>query len=140
MLIFLLAQPKMKIKLTKIFTVTLLYKSPCDTAVLNALLLTRFTTSPHLRCHFKATVRQRMVFQIPKGGCEHLCQRKWSPLQTKWLSSQWLLVNDTSINIAYLPTFTYKAGFHTEGGGDMEFSLKATIPPPPKKTKKKTLK
>ena len=48
----------------------------CDVhtkAILNALLLTRFTTSPHMRCQFQATSSQRVVFQIPKDHCQHAC-------------------------------------------------------------------
>ena len=80
--IFLLVQPTMKIKLPKIFnSVNSWYDTKA--AVLNALLLTWFTASPHLRCQFEATSSSRAVFRIPKNHCQHVCQRKWSLLQTR---------------------------------------------------------
>ena len=57
----------------------------CDvhtkTAVLNALLLTPFTASAslHLQRQFEVTSSERVVFQIPKDHCQHVCQCKRSP-------------------------------------------------------------
>ena len=80
-----LAKPTTKINSQNFFYST---KVQLITAVMNGLLLTQFTTSPHSRCpYFKV----KDGFQILKGGCQHVCQRKWSPLETKWLSREILL-------------------------------------------------
>ena len=31
-------------------------------------------TSPHLQCQFEATSTWRMIFRVPKGRCQHVCQ------------------------------------------------------------------
>ena len=51
------------------------------TFVMNALLLTWFNA--HSRSQFEATSSRRVVFQIPKDRCQHVCQRKQLPLRTR---------------------------------------------------------
>ena len=41
--------------------------------------LTWFTAGTHSWCQFEATSSQRMIFQILKDRCQHVCQRKRSP-------------------------------------------------------------
>ena len=56
-----------------------------QTAILNILLLTWFTASPHSQCQLEAISSWRIVFWIPKNGCQHrFYQRKQLPLQTKF--------------------------------------------------------